>query len=310
MPRPRNSNPRYVTVDTKEMSAKIRNMSDAELGAWFRKAVTDLCSGCISHDVDPVIHKAFNRAAKRLLIDQNNQSYQYQKRKNKALGVADTREDSERDHKCGNTSAFSRRLDQHQHIQGSAKNPQCEGGGSATTQQGSTTYASPAQPFSPEKKSTTPDAGSGNAPENATNGGSTTASAQLESGTSGEVSPQKKGYGKNKLVMLTEKEGRKLRELYGADLSMAIGILDNYLVNNGKRSKDYVSHAAVLRRGNWVWREVQNTKLTEKRLENASNSSRSFRERERERMADTAGSLLTDKDREDFGLPATIYEEA
>lgn len=273
-------------MDTQEMSAKIRNMSDAELGVWFRKAVTDLCSGCIATDVDPVIANVYNHSLRRMTAKQNIDATTYQKRKNKALGVADTRED------C------------------SAKNPQCEGGGPATTQQGSTTYASPAQPFSPEEKSTTPDAGSGNAPENATNGGSTTASAKLESGTSGEVSPQKKGYGKNKLVMLTEKEGRKLRELYGADLSMAIGILDNYLVNNGKRSKDYVSHAAVLRRGNWVWQKVQETKLTEKRLENASNSSRSFRERERERMAETAGSLLTDKDREDFGLPATIYEEA
>lgn len=285
MSRPRNTTPRYVTMDMQEMSAKIRNMTDKELGAWFRKAVEDLRSGCIATDVDPIVYKAYNHSKGRMEYEQTKQAKKYN-RKNKALGIADTRED------C------------------SDKNPQCEGGGSATTQQVSTTYASPAQPFSPEEKSTTPDAGSGNAPENATNGGSTTASAHLESGTSGEVSPQKKGYGKNKLVMLTEKEGRKLRELYGADLSMAIGILDNYLVNNGKRSKDYVSHAAVLRRGNWVWREVQNTKLTEKRLENASNSSRSFRERERERMAETAGSLLTDKDREDFGLPATIYEEA
>ena len=298
-----------MTMDMQEMSAKIRNMSDAELGVWFRKAVTDLCSGCIEKNVDPIVYKAYNHSKGRMEYEQTKQAKKY-KRKNKALGIADTCEDSERDNKDGTTSELSRRLDQLHPIQGSAKNPQCEGGGSATTQQGSTTYASPAQPFSPEEKSTTPDAGSGNAPENSTNGGSTTASAKLESGTSGEVSPQKKGYGKNKLVMLTEKEGRKLRELYGADLSMAIGILDNYLVNNGKRSKDYVSHAAVLRRGNWVWREVQNTKLTEKRLENASNSSRSFRERERERMAETAGSLLTDKDREDFGLPATIYEEA
>lgn len=52
-------------------------------------------------------------------------------------GVADTREDLERDNKCGNTSALSRRLDQLQHIQGSAKSQgsakPCGRGDRATT---------------------------------------------------------------------------------------------------------------------------------------------------------------------------------
>jgi hypothetical protein len=94
----------------------------------------------------------------------------------------------------------------------------------------------------------------------------------------------KKAYGQNKNVMLTDEEGAHLRELYGEDLKMAIDILDAYIENGGKKAKKYKDHAAVMRRGNWVWNKVQETKLAEKRLENANRPAnvKSFKQADRD----------------------------
>lgn len=94
----------------------------------------------------------------------------------------------------------------------------------------------------------------------------------------------KKAYGQNKNVMLTDEEGVHLRELYGEDLKMAIDILDAYIENGGKKAKKYKDHAAVMRRGNWVWNKVQETKLAEKRLENANRPAnvKSFKQADRD----------------------------
>lgn len=103
----------------------------------------------------------------------------------------------------------------------------------------------------------------------------------------------KKAYGQNKNVMLTEEEGAHLRELYGEDLKMAIDILDSYIENGGKKARKYKDHAAVMRRGNWVWNKVKETKLNEKRLENASKPAnlkdfKSMREEEQKRRVFTS----------------------
>lgn len=94
----------------------------------------------------------------------------------------------------------------------------------------------------------------------------------------------KNAYGPNKNVMLTDEEGAHLRELYGEDLKMAIDILDAYIENGGKKAKNYKDHAAVMRRGNWVWNKVQETKLAEKRLENANRPAnvKSFKQADRD----------------------------
>lgn len=95
---------------------------------------------------------------------------------------------------------------------------------------------------------------------------------------------QKKAYGTCKHVMLTDSEGRHLREVYGADLQLAIEILDAYIENDGKAAKRYKNHAAVLRKGNWVWREVRKQKLVEARLQNADRhvDRRSFAQKDRD----------------------------
>lgn len=105
--------------------------------------------------------------------------------------------------------------------------------------------------------------------------------------------PEKKAYGQNKNVMLTDEEGAHLRELYGEDLKMAIDILDAYIENGGRKAKKYKDHAAVMRRGNWVWNKVKETKLNEKRLENASKPAnlkdfKSMREEEQKRRVFTS----------------------
>ena len=98
----------------------------------------------------------------------------------------------------------------------------------------------------------------------------------------------KKPYGTCGRVMLTDTEGRHLREVYGPHLAIAIDILDGYIENDGKAAKKYKNHAAVLRKGNWVWNKVQEMILNEKRIENASKQGdrRSFRQQEREHQTE------------------------
>lgn len=103
----------------------------------------------------------------------------------------------------------------------------------------------------------------------------------------------KKAYGQNKNVMLTDEEGAHLRELYGEDLKMAIDILDAYIENGGKKAKQYKDHAAVMRRGNWVWNRVIETKNNEARLEKTNRPAnlkdfKSMREEEQKRRAFTS----------------------
>lgn len=108
------------------------------------------------------------------------------------------------------------------------------------------------------------------------------------------VKLEKHGYGPNKLVMLTEEEGLNLRQLYGIDLELAIEILDSYLLQGSKAAKAYKSHAAVLRRGNWVWKKVQETKTTEIRMQTAEQNQKNAQNRDgrtfRERDMDARGA--------------------
>lgn len=110
---------------------------------------------------------------------------------------------------------------------------------------------------------------------------------------SGTIESNKKAYGQNKNVMLTDEEGTHLRELYGEDLKMAIDILDAYIENGGKKAKRYKDHAGVMRRGNWVWNRVIETKNNEARLEKTNRPAnlkdfKSMREEEQKRRAFTS----------------------
>ena len=102
----------------------------------------------------------------------------------------------------------------------------------------------------------------------------------------------KKPYGTCGHVMLTDEEGHHLREVYGENLRIAIDILDAYIENGGKAAKKYKNHAAVMRKGNWVWEKVQKMVLDEKRIANADRSGKSFKQMERDREANLMHSSL------------------
>lgn len=93
---------------------------------------------------------------------------------------------------------------------------------------------------------------------------------------------ERKPYGTCQHVMLTSEEGRHLREVYGPNLETAIDILDAYIENNGKAAKKYKNHAAVLRKGNWVWHKVQDMILQQARLDRAQCGMKSFKQADRD----------------------------
>lgn len=315
MPRHRNTIPRYVTVDTQEMSATIRNMTDSELGAWFRKAVIDLCSGCISHDVDPVVEKTYNISLRRMNAKQNIDATTYQNRKSRQ--EADTRKDA--DESCfpsctafedaangnaaenaprrGNTTspAVSEPGTSSSPLQGAVHNTCTHPlslGATAAPCNNSADCRNDQVPVNERASSkaplsASPDSGNGNVPDETAKSSfvAIVDDRSCKSGKSGDVAQAKRPYGEFRHVLLTDAEGAKLRDLYKEDLKLAIDILDSYIENGGKAAKKYKSHALVMRKGNWVWQKVQETKLTEKRLENANRKTVNFKAEERERTA-------------------------
>lgn len=316
MPRPRNTIPRYVTVDTQEISATIRNMTDSELGAWFRKAVIDLCSGCISHDVDPVIEKIYNHSLRRMNQRQDIDAAKYNR---KSRQEAATRKDADESNlpsctafedaangnaaenalRRGNTTSpvVSESPTSSTPLQGAVHNTdtptaslvdtaascnQVANGGydqEKTRQQS----ASPAE----APLSASPDSGNGNVPDETAKSSfvAIVDDRSCKSGKSGDVAQAKRPYGEFGHVMLTDEEGRHLREVYGEDLKIAIEILDGYIENGGKMARKYKSHSSVMRKFNWVWKEVQSIKLSQKRLENANRGPMNWKAEERERTA-------------------------
>lgn len=107
---------------------------------------------------------------------------------------------------------------------------------------------------------------------------------------------EKKAYGTCKHVMLTDAEGHHLREVYGTDLQLAIEILDAYIENDGKAAKRYKNHAAVLRKGNWVWEKIRKQKLVEARLQNAAHPAKSFKQQDLDARTEFFGKSIFDKE--------------
>ena len=306
------------------MIAVIRDMSNEEIGVWFKQAITDLCSGCISSNVDPVIAKCYRVAERRMLKKSAHDASTFQNRKSRQ--EAATRKDADfepfgphekLDTSCqtfedaphreagenlsyvGTTTAHAslesptsstplqgavHNTDTHPLSLGATAAPcnQVANGGydqEKTSQQS----ASPAE----APLSASPDSGNGNVPDETAKSSfvAIVDDRSCKSGKSGDVAQAKRPYGEFRHVLLTDTEGAKLRDLYKEDLKLAIDILDSYIENGGKAAKKYKSHALVMRKGNWVWQKVQETKLTEKRLENANRKTVNFKAEERERTA-------------------------
>ena len=275
MARPRNTIANVVGFDAKALEKVASKMSNDELGAWFRKAVLDCLDGCTSPDTDPLVKQSYEASLAKMLARQNIDAQKYQKRlarqgKNvaesatcttseadKALADAEIREDSENRHYGSNAASqesptSAKTLNEAREAQARESQTRTEGGSLR-----------------------------GNDSRPASHSG-------MPSVRNGSIiqlpTEQKKPYGSCGNVMLTDAEGHHLREVYGEDLKIAIDILDAYIENNGKAAKRYKNHAAVLRKGNWVYNKLLEMKNNEQRLNNSKHQGdrRSFAQKDRD----------------------------
>ena len=288
MARRRNPIAQFVSFDMQAMAARIQGMTDAKLGAWWRKAVIDCCSGCIDPKTDPIIRARYDRAIARMIERQDQNSRAYQNRKNRL-------NDQEPNNGTATTPCATT----------VSTNPSQEAptrkAGDELTKSGNGQLRNPppsCEEHLDEARQSHQDSPSGEALVNQGSASGSTVRGLAKVAQPGADSPAdlfpedtaKKPYGTCKHVMLTDADGHHLREVYGQDLALAIEILDAYLENNPKALKKYKNHAAVLRKGNWVWQKVQEYRINEKRLENASSRQapkdfRSMREDEQKRRA-------------------------
>ena len=290
MARRRNTIAQFVSFDMAAMATRIQGMSDAKLGAWWRKAVIDCCSGCIDTKVDPLIKERYDWAMSRIIETQEHNARMYQNRKNRNSAEAPTREDGDGHHYTGN-GALLESGSSANHYGDAAIREEAEvflnreSGAVAPTTISNETEARQSLP-------------AGDLLKRVENGQSDSHCADNSPAGPADLFPEdtaKKPYGTCKHVMLTDAEGHHLREVYGTDLALAIEILDAYLENNPKALKKYKNHAAVLRKGNWVWKEVQENKINATRLENATKNNKSFKQQDLDARTEFFSKSIFDK---------------
>ena len=290
MARRRNTIAQFVSFDMAAMATRIQGMSDAKLGAWWRKAVIDCCSGCIDTKVDPLIKERYDWAMSRIIETQEHNSRMYQNRKNRNSAEAPTREDGDGHHYTGNGALLESGSSANHYGYAAISDeaevcPNRESGAVAPT-----TISNEA-----EARQSLP---AGELLKRVENGQSDSHCADNSPAGPADLFPEdtaKKPYGTCKHVMLTDAEGHHLREVYGTDLALAIEILDAYLENNPKALKKYKNHAAVLRKGNWVWKEVQENKINATRLENATKNNKSFKQQDLDARTEFFSKSIFDK---------------
>lgn len=229
-----------------ELASKILKMTDTEIGAWLRKAVGDCINGCQDPDCDPFIKVQYEKSLEDMRYKQDIDAQTYRRRLERQGKILGS----------GKPDTVISANDQ--------ETPSA-GGSCATSIPALDISLAGAAPMSCGLKEKVPVSLSGTAP-------ASTATVKKPYGTCGHV-------------MLTDAEGRTLRETYGKHLAIAIDILDAYGENNPKKFAKYKNHAAVLRKGNWVWNKVQEMILNEKRIENASKGPKNWKAQERERTA-------------------------
>jgi hypothetical protein len=314
MARKRNQNVNRITFDIMDLAVRFLGMNDDEIGAWMRKAVSDWNNGCTADDVDPLVkecyEKSHNAVQKRQNINAKN--YLAHHRKRNSDGDVTNREavmDS-KSPTSPSTNTTGGRNAANVAPDNAAKSGKDygvtshrEAGDVSTTDSLTIKADGDTRECSHDKKSgtsathydqeasgvSTPQLISANGPrqaEDAVTEVTTPSAGGYCAIIPANLPDQKKPYGTCQHVMLTDSEGRHLRELYGENLRIAIDILDAYIENNGKAAKKYKNHAAVLRKGNWVWEKVQKMVLDEKRIANADRSGKSFRQMERDREVD------------------------
>lgn len=314
MARPRKTIATTVGFDVKALKEITSKMSDNELGAWIRKAVLDCLNGCTAQDTDPFIKASYESARSKMLARQNIDAQKYQNNlarqgKTPQEPTADslaasangayntpTRESETRGPQTDNNLAESATRTS-EAVKALADAPTRKDGEfeSDSGNAGNLESATSAKTFVTTTEATKPCTISTDGPRQAearqsrgTGSDSLRGTKQPEShsGKDSVLSPAepKKPYGTCGHVMLTDAEGHHLREVYGDDLAIAIDILDGYLENNPKALKKYKNHAAVLRKGNWVYNKILEMKDKELRLNNAKKQGdrRSFAQKDRD----------------------------
>lgn len=316
MARPRKITPDIMVLKMAEVISKILTMNDTEIGAWFRKAAVDVMNGCKDQDCDPLIRQQFEHALQELQKRQEHNATMYRNRlarQGKVRGSAKTQGESNTGStvpavcpESGDSLVTTTKPcpDKHKTTATEATTPRAGGSCSTIIPEDGGTREDPldvTRTGSPRGVSTAGVAlESAKSSGNLSLAGATPMSCGLKenvpvslSGTApASTATVKKPYGTCGHVMLTDAEGHHLREVYGKNLATAIDILDAYIENNGKASKKYKNHAAVLRKGNWVWNKVQEMILNEKRIENANRSGKSFKQQERERETELMHSSI------------------
>lgn len=364
-----------------ELASKILKMSDTELVAWFRKAVSDCVDGCNDPNCDPFIRIQFERSLNQMHVKQELDAQTYRNRlarQGKSLKIND-QENATGNYQTPGTISTNEASNPPTR-ESETRGPQTDdfNGDATTGDRVEVCYSRESGALSPTTISNiSQDAPNDNAGDERRSGSNSAATVNLvhpapiaesarcatseavkaladastregeagrehhgntgllESSTSAktlsealesrrtggtpkrvemptarshaetlpvrspadapagstvdvEATPAKRPYGSCGHVMLTNEEGAHLREIYGKHLEVAIDILDGYIENDGKAAKKYKNHAAVLRKGNWVWNKVQEMILNEKRIENASKQGdrRSFRQQEREHQTE------------------------
>ena len=317
MARRRNIIAQFVSFDMAAMATRIQGMTDAKLGAWWRKAVIDCCSGCIDPKTDFFIKEQYGIAATRMTGAQEHNAKMYQNRKNR-LNDQETNNGTATT-SCASTVSTDDQAGNPPTRESETRGPQTDNNLAESATRTSEAVKALADGDIREDSQDIRDGRDAGELESGTSAktlgearqnlqesasGSTVRGlakvAQPGADSPADLFPEdtaKKPYGTCKHVMLTDAEGHHLREVYGADLALAIEILDAYLENNPKALKKYKNHAAVLRKGNWVWQKVQENKLTAKRLENANapNSNKSFKQQDLDARTEFFSKSIFDK---------------
>ena len=293
MARNRNSIAQFVSFDMAAMAVHIQGMTDAQLGAWFRKAVIDCCSGCIDPKTDCYIKEQYQKSLERMQKKQNENAFNYQNRLARRNAEIYDQETAPSNYHNPATISADDQAGNPLTRESETRGPQTDNNLAESATRTSESVKALADGDIREARESRRTGGTpkGFKRETATSQAETPSVRSPDLFGEGEKNP----YGTCKNVLLSDADGHHLREVYGQDLATAIEILDSALENNPKLKKRYKNHAAVLRYGNWVWQEVQKIKERQFRLETAEINKKAAEKR----AANGDGRTFKQKDSDD-----------
>lgn len=94
MPRTKKKIVQYVSFDMPNLATYLKGMTDEQIGAWFRKAIIDLCSGCLDPKTDPFIKDAYDKSYALMTKSQEHNARMYQNRLARINGQENHAEES------------------------------------------------------------------------------------------------------------------------------------------------------------------------------------------------------------------------